>query len=303
MTQFRAPEIATARGGLDDDAFVSGQPLSAHILREMIRQSNLQSRRSNPVFRWFGNGVGGGRTERAPAFWQVALPCGEVVIRKTPGVGKLRCRVRVLADSGRRLEVALYTHRAGGDLSLHSAVVTGSGTGSYVTADITVPCLEGDQDAVTVWWRALVDPSNDPVVTSANWSGLSATSFGDATWGTPAMGFGGDDTWQFYSKRRDVFIDNYVASQYLAGSPPKPGWRIGRSDSAGLSRSGFYIYMTSRNQLHEIRDPVFSSGFSPIISIAPNLPFDLESYQGVYYTMRQLPEAHIESVAIYEVWE
>lgn len=304
MGKARDPEYATALGGLDDAAFTDGSPLSAHVLRQLIRQSNMNASRSTCVYRYTGQKAIGAGVTYVPPFWGFATPQGAVPIRKAPSVRQLRVRIRATVESGRGIWFGVETqdHKFRWEDTL--SVI---GTGGVQAYDMSVPVSSSADEWLAVYFRAQLDPTTDPVVTSASWSGLSAAAFGDGTWGTPTINPYVDVNGFYYVAAGPNFVhDGYVTAQFGDNGGAR-GWRIGTSDTNSIARSGLYLWIydvgaSGGGAAYEVRDGSSgwqSGGLAPSIWVHPEIA-GWETLFGRSYTLRQLPTAQILSVSAYE---
>lgn len=295
----KAPEYSSSVSALHASAFVDGEPLSAHVLRELARQTNRQASRSSPIFRFVGYGARIG-VQYAPARWRYASPSCAIPVRKRLGVQRLRTCVRAYVESGRRVAFALLS-----DASPRADEVAAyiDGSGAIVSVAWETECPSSSEILLSPMWRAVVDPSSDPLVTSAQWIGLSASTFGDATWGTPTIATN-TGTGQFATHGPHHFRDQYVTSQFVTYLGAR-GWRVAPNDTAAIQRAGMYAFVfdsgfSGAGTAYECGPygaTIVSPGIGDAIYTIDTVP---RSVLGKIYSMNRLPEAQILSWAVYE---
>jgi len=302
----KTPEFSSVSSALVDGAFDADRPISAHLMREWVRSSNRAASRSACVFRWTGLGHDDLYTY-APAQWRPATPLGTVTVRKCGGVRKLRVGATLTVENGKRVGLSLWTDAQESlDPDMRAGVwVTGTGSSQLVTWE--VPCPEDSEIQITPTMRAVVDPTSDTLVTSANWSGLSATTFGDATWGTPTVGpggFGGSREWE-----PRCLSDQYVQAQYNAypTTSVAAGWIVDPTSGYAIQRNGFYVWVwdsgtSGGGAVAEVGvcEGAVNGDASPLVSPEIWLVDSLPRLVGRVYTMRQLPTVALNSIAVYE---
>ena len=191
-------EYASKYVALDDTAFADGNPLSAHMLREMARAANHLNRKGEFLFRWLGSSfeydlVNWGQISHGvmnPGVeWTPLLPITRVWVPKPPGCTALRMRIRAQITAGKTLEFFVANQYAPvpEDANIRSSErIVGSGsTGVYQFSDL--PAKEEAGDELSFFVRTLIDPSSDTALNTGTYGGaasgtatmISATEFKD----------------------------------------------------------------------------------------------------------------------------
>ncbi len=185
---FRAPEVASRYGGLDDEAFGDGRDTGAEKLREIVRSANVLTGREHLVYSWQvdanppGGETGYGLICAAP-FWQLATPAqpGGIPVPKKFGLNRLRMFVIADIDDERVVEMHLATT---GDQNPATAaaptlVMRGRGAAElYSVADI--PCRPAAGEIVALTLRARIDVDNDPLLDIGTYGGVASGTIDSA---------------------------------------------------------------------------------------------------------------------------
>lgn len=289
MTKFKSPETATTYAGLDDAAFVDGQPVSAHVIRTLARQVNRALSRKALVYRWLGNGNANASNVATfvPPFWGHMTPCGEVPIFYAPGISTLRCRVRMMAEGATSgfhgIQLGYTTSRhPGGALDSGALTHTPNGISTTSYADLTIPVSIEGQDMLTLWWRAYL-LGDEPLMNTTTHGGANT----------------GDNS---YNSRAGACI---MRNTY---SSPSTSWIVDPTNANAIQRNGHWIRMLSSYGYEvaklEVRDGRADETeyvdyrrllFQPVTDDHRWGPG-----KGVTWEIRQLPQVKLHSIAIYE---
>lgn len=274
MTTFKLPEIAARFGSLDDEAFVSGEPVSAHVLREMVRQGNYLASRGGFMFRWVGRNTTvteqGRAISYAPPFWRHLLNSPAFPVTKPYGITSLRTRLRLIVSSGQLIQLFVGTHLNpsphGAELS---ALTTVTGTGSMQVVDVTTPCRVGPDEQLSFYVRALTDPTTDPLMVTATY-GSPNTGVADRVYNTVDLFTRVGSTWNTAGNTVDIG-GHYVYFTNATGGTP----RHGPAEVRGVN---------SATQL----------------TFYPPAP-DVRLIHGATFSIRKLPNVQVLSVATYGI--
>jgi hypothetical protein len=215
-------------------------------------------------------------------------------VRIKAGVSMLQCSIAVWLDAYKSVRVALVSTVTPEVEPIAVTVTNFSGTVLRLSKQWTTPCSPSGRDVLELRWRGVIDPASDPLVTSSHWTGLSASTFGDATWGTPLF--------NVLPGARSYGEDRYVRNQYRASSGTA-GWIVSKTSAYALQRNGFYLWIyddpsTGAGSAYEIGSPINDDNPAYYIQTIDPMP---KYAWGAQYTMRQLPEATIVGACAYEV--
>lgn len=276
------PELSSGTSGLHSDTFLTGRPLSAHAVRELARQANYQASRSGPVYRWQGQDD----QVYAPSRWSFLTPQCSVPVVVAPGTRGLRCAFRATIASGRRVSFAAVATPLGGTVVVPAwpYYVTLLGTGSSQRGEVEVPCPPAGSFLLTLFWRAEISVTVDPVVSSSQYS-VSAT-FEAGAWASPTVG-------ALYD--RESFLDEYIVS---SGSS---GWYNAPGSASAIQRTGHYVYVFDEGSSGAGRSYVVQQNGTSTYSQALRAPGISRADVGKIYTVRQTPLVMLTAAAIYEV--
>lgn len=274
MTTFKTPEIAARFGSLDDEAFVSGEPVSAHVLREMVRQGNYLASRGGFMLRWLGRNTTvteqGRAISFAPPFWRHMLNSPVFPVSKPYGITSIRVRMRLIVSSGQLVQLFVGTHLKpsphGANLSDFTTV---TGTGAMQVIDFNVPCRVAPDEQLSFYVRALTDAATDPLMVTATY-GSPNTGVVDRVQNTVDLFTRTGSTWNVAGNTVDIG-GHYVTFSNAAGGTP----RHGPAEIRGV---------LSATQL----------------TFYPAAP-DVRLIHGATFTLRKLPNFQVISVAAYGI--
>lgn len=181
---FKAPEIATIHGALDDAAFTDGAPLSAHVARTLIRNGNRLAARGHLVFRHVAPGAVSPEATvyaglaYAPSYWTKALPLVHPFpVEKAQGLTKLRMKIRADITTDAIVDFALctsaYGRRSPFDIT-STGLLNMVGTGvpaPYTQADVA--CRKGDGEELGLYIKAQ-GHSDDPQLDFTTYGGVAS---------------------------------------------------------------------------------------------------------------------------------
>lgn len=285
MTRFRAPESATTYAGLDDAAFADGAPVSAHVIRTLARQVNRALERKSLVYRWLGvgNPSASSVSTFAPPFWGQMTPCAEVPLFYRPGISRLRCRVRMMAEGAAAgfhgIDIGYVTSRSPRG-NLDDVGVTHSPNGLTTTSYETfiIPVSIDGQDTLSLWWRANIE-GDEPLMSTATHGGINTgNNNGNSRSGSCIL-------------------------HTTLGTP----WNVDQTNANAIQRNGHWIrflYSTYEVGRGEIRDGDNSAGelvnFTRLFYEPTVDDWRRSSRSGTTWEIRQLPEVRLHSIAIYE---
>lgn len=274
MSIFRGPEFATSYGALDDECVADGEPVSAHVLRELCRNGNYLTNRGGFVFRWLGKAVTATEQGRAlgyaPPFWRHIINVPQVPVYKPYRINQLRCRFRIVVTSGTLIQLFVGTTvRPSPEGTTIANVATVIGTGSVQVVDLTVNCREAPGELLSFYVKGLTDPGNDAAMVTA-------------TYGSPNTG-----TVSALSNSLDTF-QSVGATWNTSGNMVHNG--------------GHYVYFTNstggthRHGPAEVRAVVSATqlAFWPPVN-------DLRALNGTTFTIRKLPDIQLQSIAVYGI--
>lgn len=189
MSIFRAPEVATRHGALDDEAFVDGADGRAGIAREMIRDANAQVGREHLVFRWQARArvvgeVGEGQgLSSAPPSWQALLPLlpEGMPVPKKHGLERLRVRIRAEIDDGRDVDLHLATSLSQAPTQGTGPTTVLRGTGAIERYDVEgVPCRRGLGEELALFARGRVNVDSDDLLDTGTYGGVASGTVSSA---------------------------------------------------------------------------------------------------------------------------
>lgn len=183
------PPVSVIYGGLADEAFTDGTPVTAHLARELARQSNRLLVNGGLVYRYVGNAEPAtnstadqlrATTTWGPIFHQHMTPVIVAPVKKKPGIVELRIRIRAMIATGAVVRVTART-----SVGPVSASITGVGTTTSVVATLLAPCRKGPGEALAFYWNWRNDVDNDPLMDFGAHGGTAATGTitqADQTW-------------------------------------------------------------------------------------------------------------------------
>jgi len=295
----KSPEVASEMGMVDDTALADGEPVSAHILREMCRNANRLIAKSGVLFRWVvradgsvGDGYGGGITFPL-AGWSHAIPIHPtgVQVPKRLGVTKMRVAVRAQIDADATVYMQIGTSARPFDENLALAsqfVLLGTGSmAQYTIADI--PLRPGQGENLTFHVRAVLDADTDPLMDQGVYGGPTVPADNTGTV-TGTAGYG-------------TFVDSALTGGTLwntTGATPSVGGHYVRF--LATNNSMITVFHGPSRITGEIHGGLAGKGlmFSPpdTSNASP-----ISRLRGLTYEVRKLPSFRIGSIACYSQQE
>lgn len=275
MTEiFRQPEIPTRFGALDDEAFTDGDEAAASLLREMARSTNLLVSRGDLIYRaafdpnTSTEGPGAALSYATP-HWQHFTPTPGIPVRKKYGVRSMRVRMRLAVDSGYEIAVFVGTsvRPSPTGRSITESIKIG-GSGSVDVIDAEIPTREARDEVLSIYYRAIVNPSADPLMVTG--------TFGTLNTGTVES----NTAWEF--------TDTAAAWNASGGSQPHIG--------------GHYVYFSDASGNTPVHGPaeIRATLSSTQLGFFPPLPNN-QFLRGSTYWIRKLPAVRLVSFAAYAV--
>lgn len=279
MSIFRAPEVPTRYGALDNEAFEDMADDGAEVVREQVRGSNLLTGREHLVYRWVtranppASEVGWGLA-CAPPFWQLALPMlpEGTPVEKKYGLRRVRMRIRAEIDDQRMVEIHLATSNDSDPNAASAPTMVLRGVGAPEVYEVEdVPVRRAAGEVIALYMRARVDLGNDPLLDTATFGGANS---------------GVIDSANNLFSMRDVGAGwNATGNMAHLG-----GHYLVTRDQAGAQRMG----------AAEIRavGPDAGAGLTDELIFSPPAT-DYRHLIGANYEIRKLPHVRFFSVAIY----
>lgn len=172
MTLFKLPEVASVYGALATTAFTDGSPATAHKLREVVRNGNLEKGRGGLMARWVadprtsGERPGAGLAY-APPYWQHAVQALVVPVAKKHDLVMARVRIRAVVTLDARVGWFVgFTPRPTPRTARASLGEVGvmTGTGSAQVLELEVPMRAAPGETLSIYLRHMVDPTKDALL-------------------------------------------------------------------------------------------------------------------------------------------
>ena len=161
------PQVASAFGAVDSDAFADGRPFGAHVLRAMSRSANRLTTKGQhlltlawPVQNTSGDDanshVWGMASTRAYPWWQIyTFP---ITVPKRPGLNRAGLRIRAKITDDTSVLFALASLGAIDQSSPtlfdsdHPNVLTGTGGGTFTDYSLNDAIISaGDYERLAIW--------------------------------------------------------------------------------------------------------------------------------------------------------
>jgi len=272
MTLFKTPEVAAVYGALADAAFADGAPVTAHKVRELVRDGNLLKGRAGMLARWVADQRTSGERPGAalayaPPYWQHAVSSLVVPVGKKHGIRTLRARIRAIVSLDQRVSWFIGatprpTPRAARISQGEVAIQTG--TGDVDVIDLEFPCQAPPGERLSIYMRHLVDPSKDPLMDTG-------------TYGTPNTG-----------------TVNTVNTPYSFGHNAA-AW-------SNVHTGGHYVlFTTAGGGIRHVPSKIVDTLSGIDLAIYPHFGSDAERYgtRGSTFTLYKSPSVQLLSVVVY----
>lgn len=163
----RTPEIASAYGAIDSNAFADGSPVDPHILRTLARSANRLVCRGEMICQYIFEsstlttaGLEQSRLETwGWPLWLQILP-GPVIRKKKPGITKATLDVRYAANTGDKFYIQCVTDRspfnpaADGNSENTIAITAASSAHAWATKT-GIPLEYGSTEHTSFWMRGV----------------------------------------------------------------------------------------------------------------------------------------------------
>lgn len=272
MTLFKLPEVASVYGALATTAFSDGSPATAHKLRELVRNGNLEKARGGLMARWVADARATGERPGAallfaPPYWQHVVQGLVVPVAKKHDLVVARVRIRAIVTLDQR--VAWFVGATPRPTPRSARISLGevgvmTGTGSDQVLTLEVPVRRAPAESLSIYARHLVDPTKD---------GLLVTG----TYGSPNTG-----------------TVSTVPTPYSFGSSGA-SW-------SGVHTGGHYVLFTATGGgVRHVPSRIVDTLSSTELAIFPHFGSDAERFavRGSTFELRKSPAVQLLSVAVY----
>ncbi len=278
MVLFKGYEIAGKFGGLDDDCLADGEPVSAHVLREMLRNGNRLKAKGDLMFRYVARADTNAETGEsklwAPPIWIHAINVPSIPVPKKAGLTKMRMKIRATIDNA--ANVAMYigtSEKPTPDGRPSSEFLDLAGNGALQTYTFSNIAIREDAgERLSFYIKALVNTTD---------SAMNTGTFGAPATGTVDGGAG----------NIGQFVEQGATWNRTGSTPANGGHYVYFWTDSGKTalKHGPAWIIDVGGQTGATTDTLY---FYPYTALGVQM-------SGSYFDIRKLPSVKIHSIACY----